>query len=267
MSLSVISLWSPAKRLWFSPDAPVPSTGRTARETFQGFSRRRARTPIDGRRQADDGPGDQEPPPPPGSRCRDVLRDAAEGFPHFRRALISLAGILLQAFHDDRAQPGRDAGVELGGVPRSFVEMHVEELFDALRFERRTAGQHFVHENAQGIEVRTRVRGLALDLLRRDIGRRAAPGAEPVPARLVEEAGQPEIHDLRLAFLVDHDVLGLEVAMDDAQAVGFGEPVADLAGDGDGLAGGEAADLADEALQVLALDVLHGDVGDAVAPR
>ena len=91
------------------------------------------------------------------------------------------------------------------------------------------------------------------------------PLRELPPSRpaLVEKAGQPEIQDLRLALLVDHDVLRLEIAVDDAQAVGLGQPVADLAGVGKGLRRGQVADLADEALEVLALDVFHGDVGDA----
>jgi hypothetical protein len=54
--------------------------------------------------------------------------------------------------------------------------------------------------------------------------------------------------------------------VDDAGAVGLREPFADLAGDADRLADRQGADAVDEALEVLAGDVLHGDVvGRALA--
>jgi hypothetical protein len=52
--------------------------------------------------------------------------------------------------------------------------------------------------------------------------------------------------------------------MDDAHAVRLGQALADLAGQADGGSDPELAAHADHALQVLALDVLHGDEMDAV---
>jgi hypothetical protein len=52
--------------------------------------------------------------------------------------------------------------------------------------------------------------------------------------------------------------------MDDPQLVGFAEPFTDLPGDGDGLAGAQPPDLPDELPEVLAADVLHGDVAGAL---
>jgi hypothetical protein len=40
--------------------------------------------------------------------------------------------------------------------------------------------------------------------------------------------GQAEVEDLRVALVGDHDVLGLEVAVDDPALMGGGEAVGDL---------------------------------------
>ena len=79
----------------------------------------------------------------------------------------------------------------------------------------------------------------------------------PVDPPASERAGDPEVHDLGLAVLVDHDVAGLEVPVGDAQLVGFAQALGDLAGDGKGRPDGQRLRPVDEALQVLAPDVLH----------
>ena len=76
--------------------------------------------------------------------------------------------------------------------------------------------------------------------------------------------GDAEVHDPRIAVLVDHDVLGLQVAMDDAQMMGLHQAFADLLGDRHGPARPELAGLPDEFLQILAGNELHGDEGRAL---
>ena len=75
---------------------------------------------------------------------------------------------------------------------------------------------------------------------------------------------QPEIHDLHLAAGVDHDVLGLDVAVDDPAPVGLVQRVRDLRGDAGGLADRKARLTAAVLLDVLAqrgtFDVFDRDV-------
>ena len=127
------------------------------------------------------------------------------------------------------------------------------------------AGDHFVHDDSEGVDVRAGVHLLEIDLLGRHVLRRSEHDSRSGHAVGVHEPGQPEVHDPDIALPVDHDVLGLEVAVDDAQPVGLGQAFGDLDGDADGL--GRVAiwpDAADEILEVLALDVFHGDeVGQA----
>ena len=76
--------------------------------------------------------------------------------------------------------------------------------------------------------------------------------------------GQAEIGDHDLAAAVEHDVGGLQVAMENAFGVRGGESGAKLARDLDGLVLRQAADAAQQRGQVFAVDVLHGEEGLAV---
>lgn len=80
-----------------------------------------------------------------------------------------------------------------------------------------------------------------------------APSAEKRPR-------DPEVHDLGVSVLINHDVSRLEVPVDDPQAMGLSEPLGDLTGDRDGRARGHGMRLPDQALQVVAPHALHGDV-------
>ena len=80
---------------------------------------------------------------------------------------------------------------------------------------RRAARQHLVHDDAEGIQVRAAVDLRALGLLGRDI----VDGAEGFARERIlrrRDAGDAEIGDLDAAVLQDHDVVGLDVAVDDA---------------------------------------------------
>ena len=80
----------------------------------------------------------------------------------------------------------------------------------------------------------------------------------------LEQLGEAEIEDLGVAVGGDHDVLGLDVAVDDARLVGLLQPAPDLGGD---LERAEEVELAalDEGLHRLARDELHRDV-EALGP-
>ena len=145
----------------------------------------------------------------------------------------------------------------------------VDDLAEGLALEGQTAGEHLVEHDAEREQVRTRIGGAAQRLLGRHVGdgpqhgadHRVGPHGErgvqrrPAGWRL-QELGQPEVEHLHLAACGDDDVGALDVAMDDAPAVRFGQRVGHLPGDVHGLAHGERA-MGDARREDLALDVLH----------
>ena len=80
------------------------------------------------------------------------------------------------------------------------------------------AGQHFVEDAAERINIRAGIGRFALPLLRRHVGRRAHHHAAGGDGFILARFRQPEIQNLDAGFR-DHDVAGLEIAMNDALAV------------------------------------------------
>ena len=73
--------------------------------------------------------------------------------------------------------------------------------------------------------------------------------------------GEAKVGDANAAAAVEHDVGGLEVAMDDAVFVSGGEAGAELTGDVESFVGGDAADAAEEGGEIFAIDEFHGEEG------
>ena len=98
-------------------------------------------------------------------------------------------------------------------------------LLEPLLLQRRRAGQQFVEQHAQRIDVRPRVHVevVELRLLGRHVERRAQHRLvgrvqRPLGQRLVHRLGQPEVDDLGHRLVVvggDQDVGGFQVAVND----------------------------------------------------
>ena len=140
--------------------------------------------------QGADQPGrDRIPPAPPCQPAQEphrarpdrlVVQEPAQvvGQPSGRR--VPLAGLLLQALQADRLQVARRARLELTGPNRGAADDLQEGRHPIRAQERGPAGQHFVKDHPQRVDVRRRrdrcrrrfscpIR----DLLRRHVRRRA----------------------------------------------------------------------------------------------
>ena len=182
----------------------------------------------------------------------------------------------------DSSSTGRSGAISRmeGGSAYWMARMDLE-LGRVGAVEGMAAGGELVEDEAEGEDVGLDA-GLAGDeLLGRHVGDGAAAGgvggagdslggadfalvdgAAGVELGLVgtEAAGEAEVEDLDEAAVGEHDVGGLEVAVEDAEVVGGGEAVGGLnAGGEDELEAGRA--FGDELVEALAGDVLHDDVG------
>ena len=252
----------------------------------------RRREPLDERRV----PGNhrhQHDRPSPLSRRRKcqfmiTLRDAGGG----RRRIVRRrdAWWELTQFGQElvriRVPPGqvfahrpRDDGAQGGRRGRPQLERNRLDAEDGGNHvgrggavERRTTRNHLVEQDAEAPEVAARVDLEAAGLLRRHVARRAHhhPGVrakvQPDPVRRPfrrGELGEPEVEDLHVAVRAHHDVVRLDVAMDEAARMRGRERTGDLDADVDGLARRQRPPLQPLA-ERLALDELGHHVGPAV---
>src|SRR5690606_36126370 len=146
-----------------------------------------------------------------------------------------------------------------------------QELRGIVGLERGATGEQLEEDQADGVEIGARVDLAARGLLRRHVARGPKHDALPrelLAAALVEQLGDAKVDDLddlvAAEILAQEDVLGLEIAVDDADVVGVLEAEKDLLDRGDGLVGGPRA--AGLAVEVATLEQLHDQVlGPAVA--
>ena len=157
------------------------------------------------------------------------------------RGVEPLLGILLETVANDAVEARRDVLVGDGEVRRIFLEDRRHRVRGGVAVERALAGEHLVEDRAEGEDVAARVGGLAAHLLGRHVAERAEHDAGLGALRFrrqvggardgafgLRQLGEAEVEDLDAPVLRDEDVLGLQVAMDDALLVRRREAVGDL---------------------------------------
>jgi hypothetical protein len=167
------------------------------------------------------------------------------------------AGVLVASLALGRERPGGDrielerhGAVTLAQPREGAAHRRREELDARLARHGRLAREDLGQDRSEGEDVGAAVQVLALRLLGRDVAERAEHGAlarepgvdalrvprpgllgEETPARsgvALEDPRDPPVHDEDLAERSEHDVRGLEVAVDDAAAVSVGDGLAHL---------------------------------------
>jgi hypothetical protein len=182
------------------------------------------------------------------------------------------------ATDDELLEPRRQPASDRRQRRRRVARDRDEHLHGRLADERAEPGEHLVEERAEGEDVAPRVEVHPHGLLRAHVGRRPhhAPFLRRVGRRVVElerlarrglarleELREAEIEDFDLAVLVQHDVLGLEIAVDDPLLVRLGQRARDGPRDAQRLGDAEPA-ARHLRLQRGPLDELHRDVDAAV---
>ena len=120
-------------------------------------------------------------------------------------------------------------------------------------------GQHLIQHHTGGVDVGAGVDPVAPGLLRRDI----VDGAEGLLGQGlagVGQTGDAEVGHLHAAVPQHHDVLGLDVPVDDAPAVGVAQAAHDLGDKVQRFPPVHAAPALHVLLQGDAVDQLHDDI-------
>ena len=192
------------------------------------------------------------------TRVLERSRRPAAGIGHLRlyllRALLPQLAFFFQSPEDDLI----DARIH-GGLRARRGEAA----------ERQFAGEHFVNDHAEAVDV-----GAVVDvvrpfvLLRGHVGRaterRAGEGQGEVAPRVADDAGDPEVDDLHAALRIEQDVLGLDVAVPHALRVGRGKGIANPRHHGERLRRSEAPG-PHRLAEVHAIHELHEEVEKAAA--
>ena len=211
------------------PGATAPAAKRGRRS---GAARERQRREADERQQAG---GEARPSP----RARGIALELGEELVHRGPALV---GIDRQPAHDDAAEP--DGQVALRGRRLDAAREDARrDRLDRVAAERRGAGERAIERGAEAELIGPGVDRASRELLGRHEERRAEVA---------------EVHDADRAVARDHDVGGLEVAMDEVRGVGGGEPARGAREDGEDLRP-RARARGEPILQRDAVDELRGD--------
>ena len=182
---------------------------------------------------------------------------------HFRGGDVPVVDFQRHALHDDLLQPSGNIGVQGGGQRRAAVDMLDGHRHGGFPVVGRAAGHHFVHDNGQRIDIGTVVGMAALGLLRRDV-MDASQCFLRQGVALAHDPGNAEVHHLDGAVFQHHDVMGLDVPVDDPPTVGVLQSFGDLHGKMQRLLPVEHPFFLHVLLEGNAVDQLHDDIIGAV---
>ena len=193
------------------------------------------------------------------ARCRRCAR-GDEGLGKLGAGGESVGGQLLQRALNRGVHVLRHGAAEHGDRADLFRHQLGDDRLRGVADVRRLAGEHFIKHGGERIDVGASVdHAIAGRLLGRHVLRRAERQSglgDPPAAGIRDGQRDAEVGDDRLPVL-EQDVLGLEVAVDDAVTVGVVERIGDGHRDANGVVDRKLLLALQPVPQRLALDVRH----------
>ena len=193
-------------------------------------------------------------------------REATGALQHLHQVLGALEPVVGRFRHhraDDLEQLAPVRSVERRS--RQFLhEVLVTDREGVFAVEGDGAGQALIGDDAEGVDVAPPVERLGPGLFGAHVMRR--PDGHPGPGELAPAGGRlgdAEVRHHRVPVLVEHDVVGLDVAVHDSGLVGVGERAADLGQHQPDLPGGQRAAGGEHGGERLTAQELHHEVDHA----
>ncbi len=168
-----------------------------------------------------------------------MLADGAQVCGKIRRVREPLAGVLREQASDQPTERHRQRRICLSRIRRFVGDDRRQRLHSGLTFERVGGRGQLVQHDAERELIRPEVRSLAPRLLGAHIRHRAddqpgsgLSGSRSSRLRCVRfrRSRETEVHDLDPSVRRHHDVVGFQIAVDDAGIVGGRESFGDLMG-------------------------------------
>jgi hypothetical protein len=155
-------------------------------------------------------------------------RDRAERPADDRGVGGAVGGRLGEEFQDEGFEIAGDLRVVPRGRDRRGVHVLRDHDDGVVADKRRAPGHHLVQHRAEGVEVAARFRVPPERLLRRHVRKRPHDRVLAGQARAFAAQRQPEISEVGDPVLAQPDVVGLDVAVDDAATMSVFQRVAHL---------------------------------------
>ena len=149
------------------------------------------------------------------------------------------------------------------GQDRVRIHVLYRDLAQGLSGVGQLAGQHLIHHHAQRIDVASGIRAVSSGLFRRDIVD-GADGLAVILVYFIFQRGNTEVAHLDGAVPEQHNVLGLDIPVDDAPLMSVGKGLCDLLGKMQRLLPGEHAPPVHILLEGDAIDQFHNYVFDVI---
>ncbi len=177
---------------------------------------------------------------------------------------ISIGRLDRQQLIEDIDDPLVDLAFQLRQIGKAAGGELLERFLEIAPRHQAIASDHLVPDRPQREHVAPRIHRAAAERLGRQVAGRAHDGLAALAGLFGGDAGDAEIGEHRATASIDHDVAGLDVAVDDAFAGGGGQCVGGLFGDATSHFRRALALAIDELGQRFAVDVFHDEVGLAV---
>ena len=195
------------------------------------------------------------------------VRILAEGLQiqnHFIRGAIPAVDIRGHGLHADQLQLLRNLRIDLPRSQGNGTQVLDGHGHGGVPLKGQPSRQHLIQHHAGGVDVAAGIGPVAPGLLRRDIVDRAQCLLGQSLGG-VFKARDAEVGHLHAAVPQNHDILWLDVPVDNAPAVGVAEASHDLGDEVQGFPPVQLAPLFHILLQRNAVDELHDDILDVAA--